>query len=60
MDITPLGYQGPAQHTATTACDGFHEPGRCKEAPIRIDWSVNHPIDYRDPWPDRGAAENSL
>jgi hypothetical protein len=22
------GYQGPAQHTYTDACDGFHEPGQ--------------------------------
>ena len=29
QDYTPIGYQGAAQHTYTTACDGFHEPGRC-------------------------------
>jgi hypothetical protein len=28
-DITPIGYQGAAQHTYTPACDGFHEPGQC-------------------------------
>lgn len=27
--FTPIGYQGPAQHTYTPACDGFHEPGQC-------------------------------
>jgi hypothetical protein len=27
--FTPIGYQGAAQHTYTTACDGFHEPGQC-------------------------------
>ena len=29
LTYTPIGYQGPAQHTYTTACDGFHEPGQC-------------------------------
>jgi hypothetical protein len=29
LSITPAGYQGAAQHTYTTACDGFHEPGQC-------------------------------
>lgn len=29
FDIQPIGYQGPAQHTYTAACDGFHEPGQC-------------------------------
>lgn len=28
-NIAPVGYQGPAQHTYTTGCDGFHEPGQC-------------------------------
>lgn len=28
VTYTPTGYQGPAQHTYTTACDGFHEPGQ--------------------------------
>ncbi len=27
--ITPIGWQGAAQHTYTMACDGFHEPGPC-------------------------------
>jgi hypothetical protein len=25
----PAGYQGAAQHTYTTGCDGFHDPGQC-------------------------------
>jgi hypothetical protein len=29
LTFTPVGYQGPAQHTYTTGCDGFHEPGQC-------------------------------
>jgi len=29
QDYTPAGYQGAAQHTYTTACDGFHDPGPC-------------------------------
>jgi len=29
--ITPIGYQGAAQHTYTMACDGFHAPGPCPE-----------------------------
>lgn len=29
IEITPDGYQGPAQHTWTVVCDGFHGPGRC-------------------------------
>ena len=32
----PAGYQGPAQHTATTNCDGFHEPGQCNAAPVEV------------------------
>ena len=27
LTYTPAGYQGPAQHTFTTACDGFHPVG---------------------------------
>ena len=27
--VTPMGYQGAAQHTYTSTCDGFHEPGQC-------------------------------
>jgi hypothetical protein len=38
IKMTPVGYQGAAQHTHTRACDGFHEPGRCKdEAPVVIE-----------------------
>jgi hypothetical protein len=29
VGVTLSGYQGPAQHTYTPACDGFHEPGPC-------------------------------
>jgi hypothetical protein len=29
VTFTLTGYQGPAQHTYTAACDGFHEPGPC-------------------------------
>jgi len=29
LTFTPVGYQGPAQHTYTTACAGFHAPGPC-------------------------------
>jgi hypothetical protein len=32
MTVTPIGYQGPAQHTYTMACDGFHEPGQCPKS----------------------------
>jgi hypothetical protein len=32
-------YQGAAQHTYTSGCDGFHEPGRCKAAPVEVDLS---------------------
>jgi hypothetical protein len=34
--FTPIGYQGPAQHTAVASCDGFHEPGQCKAAPVEV------------------------
>ena len=34
-DITPIGWQGAAQHTYTRACDGFHAPGECSGG-IRI------------------------
>ena len=27
--ITPIGWQGAAQHTWTAACDGNHAPGPC-------------------------------
>lgn len=33
LTVTPIGYQGPAQHTCTTACAGFHEPGPCPPPP---------------------------
>jgi hypothetical protein len=29
VDWTPIGWQGAAQHTYTTACDGHHAPGPC-------------------------------
>jgi hypothetical protein len=29
IQITPMGYQGAAQHTWTAGCDGFHESGPC-------------------------------
>lgn len=32
QDITPIGWQGPAQHTYTTACDGLHPYGPCPPA----------------------------
>jgi hypothetical protein len=32
LTFTPIGYQGPAQHTYTAGCDGFHEPGQCPRA----------------------------
>lgn len=39
ISITPAGYQGPAQHTWTLQCDGFHEPGTCKDdAPVTVTW----------------------
>ena len=28
-EFTPIGYQGPARHTWTAACDGFHESQAC-------------------------------
>jgi hypothetical protein len=38
IKVTPVGYQGAAQHTYTLRCDGFHEPGQCKdEAPVVIE-----------------------
>lgn len=33
VTATPIGYQGPAQHTFTPGCDGFHQPGQCKAPP---------------------------
>lgn len=33
LSITPIGYQGAAQHTYTRACDGFHPPGPCPLPP---------------------------
>lgn len=36
ITITPAGWQGAAQHTYTTGCDGFHEPGQCKPAPVQL------------------------
>jgi hypothetical protein len=32
VPFSPIGYQGPAQHTYTRSCDGFHEPGICPAA----------------------------
>ncbi len=29
MAVTLTGYQGAAQHTFTTACDGYHPSGPC-------------------------------
>lgn len=29
ITVTPVGYQGPARHTWTAACDGFHESQAC-------------------------------
>lgn len=29
VESTPIGYQGPARHTWTAACDGFHESQSC-------------------------------
>lgn len=29
IQFTPIGWQGAAQHTYTTACDGLHAPGPC-------------------------------
>jgi len=52
-EIHPIGYQGAAQHTFTTACDGFHEPGQCptSERPTR------HVVgDDDDPWAEANAA----
>ena len=36
---TPVGWQGPAQHTFIAACAGFHEPGPCSpsQAPVRVE-----------------------
>ena len=40
--LTPIGYQGPAQHTYTMACDGFHEPGPCPPSrqPVRVEFGT--------------------
>jgi hypothetical protein len=37
IKFTPAGYQGPAQHTHTTACDGFHgiEHGPGAQQPVQ-------------------------
>lgn len=51
--IHPIGCHGAAQHTYTTACDGFHEPGQCptSERPTR------HVVtDDDDPWAEANAA----
>lgn len=32
VNFIPTGYQGPAQHTYSKFCDGFHEPGQCPMA----------------------------
>ena len=39
LEITPIGWQGAAQHTYTRACDGFHEPGPCPPSrqPVRVE-----------------------
>lgn len=36
--VTPIGYQGAAQHTYTPACAGFHEPGPCppSQQPVTV------------------------
>ena len=34
LTITPIGYQGPAQHTYTRACDGHHAPGPCPPSSV--------------------------
>lgn len=36
--FTPIGYQGAAQHTFTTACAGFHPPGPCppSQQPVTV------------------------
>ena len=33
LDInwTPIGWQGPVQHTWTRGCDGLHGPGPCPD-----------------------------
>ena len=38
MTVTPIGYQGPAQHTYTPACAGHHEPGPCppSQQPVTV------------------------
>lgn len=36
LTFVPVGYQGPAQHTYTMTCDGFHAPGQCKGAAADI------------------------
>jgi len=38
MTFTPIGYQGPAQHTYTAACAGFHAPGPCppSQQPVTV------------------------
>lgn len=38
--ITPIGWQGAAQHTFTTACAGHHGPGPCppSQQPVRLEF----------------------
>jgi hypothetical protein len=31
LRITPIGWQGAAQHAWTPGCDGIHAPGPCPE-----------------------------
>jgi hypothetical protein len=37
--ITPIGWQGAAQHTHTAACDGLHAPGPCPPSrqPVHVE-----------------------
>jgi hypothetical protein len=40
LDITPIGWQGAAQHTYTPACAGHHAPGPCppSQQPVRVEF----------------------
>jgi hypothetical protein len=47
--FTPIGYRGAAQHTYTTACDGFHEPGPCPQIQWPYDYAKGGPVQEDTP-----------
>jgi hypothetical protein len=58
VTATPIGYQGPAQHTYTVNCDGFHPPGQCNAAavelgapPVETGWDSGRTVSPDPSWP---------